>query len=245
MGPKNHSQSPETLLSGRGRGGRGGRGKGRGRGTREEEGTNTGAALDFAPEALEPVYPVTSCSICHGIDDDDLTILCDGNNCSKEAHLYCLQPPLFHVPEGDWYCDTCDPVGTTKHLTEYFQTHDTFAQSISDYEMFLSFLPQRYCSLEDMRVFVPDYCQRIRTTTSSSAEQAESKMETDIEEDSTESHQIRNLLRCEFENEGKEYLGCKVSLLCLIDQRYHTGRILGRRFHQEKQCYEHYVVFKK
>ena len=36
---------------------------------------------------------------------DEMTLLCDG--CDAAWHIFCLDPPLREVPEGDWYCSNC------------------------------------------------------------------------------------------------------------------------------------------
>ena len=33
-------------------------------------------------------------------------LICDG--CDKLFHLFCLDPPLHEVPEGDWFCVECE-----------------------------------------------------------------------------------------------------------------------------------------
>ncbi|BFI41667.1 methyl-CpG-binding domain-containing protein 9 [Marchantia polymorpha subsp. ruderalis] len=51
-----------------------------------------------------------SCQVC-GIDDDhDNVLLCDG--CDAEYHIYCLNPPLPEVPDGNWFCHSCVAVDT-------------------------------------------------------------------------------------------------------------------------------------
>lgn len=45
------------------------------------------------------------CEVCHSGCDDDNMLICDG--CEKLYHLYCLNPPLSEVPEGDWFCKSC------------------------------------------------------------------------------------------------------------------------------------------
>ncbi|XP_068981434.1 bromodomain adjacent to zinc finger domain protein 1A isoform X3 [Bombus flavifrons] len=47
------------------------------------------------------------CRICRRRRDGDKMLLCDG--CNKGHHLYCLQPKLNSVPDGDWYCKVCKP----------------------------------------------------------------------------------------------------------------------------------------
>ena len=45
------------------------------------------------------------CSACGKDDDDENMLVCDG--CDGLYHMYCLDPPLSAVPEGDWFCPEC------------------------------------------------------------------------------------------------------------------------------------------
>ena len=56
--------------------------------------------LKFGRAAID--YP---CQACGFPDDGENIIRCDG--CDKGWHLYCLDPPLLSVPQGDWFCDQC------------------------------------------------------------------------------------------------------------------------------------------
>ncbi|CAM6123295.1 unnamed protein product [Calypogeia fissa] len=85
------------------------------------DGKNNGSSSEAAPqnpaggeqqpsgqeagETVKAPWEDDSCRIC-GIDDDhDNVLLCDG--CDAEYHIYCLNPPLPEVPEGNWYCSSC------------------------------------------------------------------------------------------------------------------------------------------
>lgn len=46
------------------------------------------------------------CKVCGMDKDDDNVLLCD--KCDSEYHRYCLNPPLLRIPEGNWYCPSCD-----------------------------------------------------------------------------------------------------------------------------------------
>lgn len=48
---------------------------------------------------------VTNCEICNSPDREDIMLLCD--SCNQGYHMDCLDPPLFAIPVGSWYCDNC------------------------------------------------------------------------------------------------------------------------------------------
>ncbi len=45
------------------------------------------------------------CSYCRMTSNADKMLLCD--KCDLPYHMYCLQPKLRKVPEGDWFCPDC------------------------------------------------------------------------------------------------------------------------------------------
>jgi len=45
------------------------------------------------------------CQFCSSPHDEDELLLCDG--CDDGWHIYCLNPPLSCVPEGEWFCPKC------------------------------------------------------------------------------------------------------------------------------------------
>lgn len=45
------------------------------------------------------------CKVCRIDRDDGSVLLCD--KCDAEYHIYCLDPPLAIIPEGNWYCPSC------------------------------------------------------------------------------------------------------------------------------------------
>jgi hypothetical protein len=42
-------------------------------------------------------------------------LLCDG--CDDAYHMFCLDPPLKSIPEGDWYANTRNPQPATLNHT--------------------------------------------------------------------------------------------------------------------------------
>ncbi len=50
------------------------------------------------------ITPDLMCSVCERPDDEENMLVCD---CKKGFHIYCLNPPLEKVPDGDWLCPKC------------------------------------------------------------------------------------------------------------------------------------------
>ena len=56
------------------------------------------------------------CVVCKQDNDHANLMLCEA--CNGEYHIYCLNPPLEAVPEGDWFCPKCRPNDGTDNLEE-------------------------------------------------------------------------------------------------------------------------------
>ncbi len=57
---------------------------------------------------LEKGWRCLDCTVCEGCGkatDEGRLLLCD--DCDISYHIYCLDPPLEHVPEGNWKCKWC------------------------------------------------------------------------------------------------------------------------------------------
>eukprot|EP01031_Cornospumella_fuschlensis_P036529 gene36529-44313_t len=65
-----------------------------------------------------PPHVPFGCTVCGGVENEDQILVCD-KNCFRECHIYCLRPPLQHIPEDEWYCEVCDTLGSTKYLSEF------------------------------------------------------------------------------------------------------------------------------
>lgn len=54
---------------------------------------------------LQKGWRCLDCTVCEGCGkphDEGRLILCD--ECDISYHIYCLDPPLDHVPKGNWKC---------------------------------------------------------------------------------------------------------------------------------------------
>jgi hypothetical protein len=75
-----------------------------------------GSSVKGAPQVFKPVArslptPVAAaqvvggCEVCKSGTNPDKLLVCD--DCNGEYHIYCLQPKLDAVPDGDWFCPEC------------------------------------------------------------------------------------------------------------------------------------------
>jgi len=53
-------------------------------------------------QGMKTAWKDSYCSVCQ--DGGDL-IICDG--CNSNFHMECVNPPLTAVPEGNWFCHSC------------------------------------------------------------------------------------------------------------------------------------------
>jgi len=54
---------------------------------------------------LPSVLDDMQCMRCRSGENEESLLLCD--RCDKACHLWCANPPLIAVPEGDWFCSEC------------------------------------------------------------------------------------------------------------------------------------------
>jgi len=204
----------------------------------------TTSNLIVTQDQYYPPPPTSKCVICGGIENEDLIILCDGPNCPRETHMYCLKPPLLAVPEGNWYCDVCDPLGTTKHLQDYFHQHEKLFSILlpktkEDYHLYLQCLQGNTKSWEEWRL------KDILLEEGENQGDNEESVKIPLSSSSSSSINNKMLFKDEFDSSVVELIGCKLHLYCTIDERFHTGRIIHRRYQPVFQCYEHLIHFKR
>ncbi|KAF5290718.1 hypothetical protein FQA39_LY14637 [Lamprigera yunnana] len=56
-------------------------------------------------DIINETIDFTPCEVCGSSRDEDRLLLCD--RCDLAYHLECLRPPLDLIPEGEWFCSSC------------------------------------------------------------------------------------------------------------------------------------------
>ncbi|XP_078693875.1 remodeling and spacing factor 1-like isoform X1 [Branchiostoma floridae x Branchiostoma belcheri] len=100
-----------------------GRGKRRGRrrkdSTSEEESEEEEEEEEDSSEEEESEYPTeddSPCCKCGMYNHPEWILLCD--KCDSGYHTACLRPPLMMIPDGDWFCPSCEHVQLVSKLRE-------------------------------------------------------------------------------------------------------------------------------
>ena len=158
---------------------------------------------------------LTICSVCGGNEEEDLVLLCDGDGCTNEIHMYCLKPIVTVVPEGDWYCPVCDINGTTLHLENMLRCHEKSFQSgllknKDEYLQYLTCLQQKYYPLKMWRPNLLD-----------------------------------NRVSSEFNVSSPELVGMPLKVYNEVDDQSHTGRIISCQHDHILDRWLHLVQFRR
>ncbi|XP_066266243.1 remodeling and spacing factor 1-like isoform X5 [Branchiostoma lanceolatum] len=103
------------------------RGSGKRRGRRRKESSNEEESSaeeeeeDSSEEEEEedseyPTEDDSPCSKCGMYNHPEWILLCD--KCDSGYHTACLRPPLMMIPDGDWFCPSCEHVQLVSKLRE-------------------------------------------------------------------------------------------------------------------------------
>jgi len=78
------------------------------------------------------------CQVCKLVDGEAEMILCD--DCNQGFHIYCLNPKLPKVPEGDWYCQSCYSLQPEKFSAQISDMlgHEDFCFEATDKQALLT-----------------------------------------------------------------------------------------------------------
>lgn len=66
------------------------------------------------------------CAICDVKGNDEALLFCDG--CDKGVHMYCLNPPVFRMPEGEYSCPECETGKMPKRKLSQTKIHKLLLQ---------------------------------------------------------------------------------------------------------------------
>ena len=161
------------------------------------------------------IMGITECAICGGSEDEERILLCDGNNCSNEIHMSCLNPEIKEVPEGEWFCPECDDHSTLNILLN----------------VLLNIQSQRidFCVTQNAKFneWISHYILNSRPLHLWNPLSNPS---------SIPASELSSFLY------SSACIGCV--LKTVIDRREYAGRILHYRYDEDFECFEHLIQFK-
>ncbi|XP_078613703.1 remodeling and spacing factor 1-like isoform X3 [Branchiostoma floridae x Branchiostoma japonicum] len=101
------------------------KGRGKRRGRRRKDSTSEESSEDEEEDSSEeeeeedseyPTEDDSPCSKCGMYNHPEWILLCD--KCDSGYHTACLRPPLMMIPDGDWFCPSCEHVQLVSKLRE-------------------------------------------------------------------------------------------------------------------------------
>lgn len=128
---------------------------------------------------LPTPYDDEPCNLCGKSDEPDLILLCD--MCDIGCHTKCCIPPLYFVPDGDWYCRICEHSMLLENLRSF---NETILELRAAYEIEMRKLRRKVVKREPMIKATPlKLCAPLRTSRSSRLSR---RNDTDSQEDEDE-----------------------------------------------------------
>ncbi len=160
---------------------------------------------------------VGGCVICTNNDNEDCILLCDGKDCNREIHVYCMRPIVSDIPEGDWYCQQCSAVGSSASLQRYLDGHneDKMKMNLTSkekYKDWLYFIQRRVIPFSYWSI---DYIDDKFTPKPSN-----------------------------FDPSSESLIGKICRLYSILEENYHIGRIINRKYDEMLGCWLHLIHFK-
>ena len=157
------------------------------------------------------------CVICSTNDNEDCMLLCDGKDCNREIHLYCMRPIVSDIPEGDWYCQQCSSVGSSETLQRYIDGHneDKMKMNLTTKDNYKNWL---YCI---QRRVIPFSYWSIDFINEKSSLKASN-----------------------FDPSSESLIGKICRLYSILEENYHIGRIINRKYDENLECWLHLIYFK-
>ncbi len=157
------------------------------------------------------------CVICATNDNEDCILLCDGKDCNREIHLYCMRPIVSDIPEGDWYCQQCSLVGSSDSLQRYIDGHneDKIKMNLTtkdDYKNWLYCIQRRVIPFSYWSI---DFINDKFTPKASN-----------------------------FDPSSESLIGKICRLYSILEENYHVGRIINRKYDENLDCWLHLIYFK-
>ena len=85
----------------------------------------------FERDEGPPINPNTACRTCKSQENPETMLICEG--CQEGFHLDCLGPPLDSIPDGKWYCLSCDALGMRNDMPRTNDRHITLDTNVLRY----------------------------------------------------------------------------------------------------------------